>query len=204
MFVNSEELKNKIQIVSNKIALRSNGKIVFEEYIALPFYGYIILRFNLNDKHYTAADLDRYEAMMYEYAKDDFLIDFMGEIYRNIGIDYQKMDKLFADCLDFYHDEPLYASAYANLLDRDARHLLKLCGLADDLPVWEIQIEEEIQLLILGNKSEPLGQFNKDGMTINVYVVASKACKGLTAAVFYAKRNNISLASALLRVQKRN
>ena len=202
MFINSEQLKNKIQLVVDEISSKSNGKIIFEEYISLPYYGSIILRFNLDDSGYTAADLDRYEAMMYDCAKDEFLIDFMGEVYRNIGIDYHRMDRLFAGCLDCYGGEELQKSVYAAMIEDDAKELLKLCGLPVDLPVWEVQIEDEIQLLILGDKNESVGQFCKNGLTINVYRVESKPCEGLTAAVFYAKRNNISLASALLKVQE--
>ena len=202
MFINSEELKSRIQIVVDEISLKSNGKIVFEEYISLPYYGCIILRFNLNDRNYTVADLDRYEAMMYDCAKDEFLIDFMGEVYRNIGIDYRMMDRIFTGCLDCYGGEELQKSAYAVMIEEDAKELLKLCGLSADLPVWEVQIEDEIQLLLLGDANEKVGQFCKDGLTINVYRVESKPCEGLTAAVFYAKRNNISLASTLLKVQE--
>lgn len=201
MFVNSEQLKKRIQRVSNEIAVRSGGKITFEEYISLPYYGYVILRFNLNENHYTIADVDRYEAMMYDCAGDEFLIDFMGEVYRNIGIDYRKMERLFADCSNLYKDEQLFKSTYADMIENDAKHLLALCGLPTNLPVWEIQIEEEIQLLLLGNSNEPVGRYDKDGTVINAYQVASKPCEGLVAAVFYAKRNNVSLANALMKVQ---
>lgn len=128
MFINSEQLINKIKLVSNEIALRSNGKITFEEYISLPYYGYIILRFNLNENCYSIADLDRYEAMMYDCVKDDFLIDFMGNVYRKIGIDYCKMDKLFSECLDCYRNEKLNPSSYAKLIENDAKHLLASCA----------------------------------------------------------------------------
>jgi len=76
-------------------------------------------------------------------------------------------------------------------------------ALLDPIPCEaEIQIEDEIQLLLLCDANEKVGQFCKDGLTINVYRVESKPCEGLTAAVFYAKRNNISLASTLLKVQE--
>lgn len=201
MFINSEQLINKIKLVSDEITLRSNGKITFEEYISLPYYGYIILRFNLNENCYSIADLDRYEAMMYDCAKDDFLIDFMGNVYRKISIDYCKMDKLCSDCLVCYRNEKLNPSSYAKLIENDAKQLLASCGFSIDLPIWEIQIDDEIHLFILSDKNEALGQYNQNGMTINVYYAASKACEGLIAAVFYAKRNNISLANALMKVQ---
>jgi len=201
MFVNSDQLKKRIQIVSDEIALRSGGKIIFEEYISLPYYGYIILRFNLNENNYTIADVNRYEAMMYDCVGDEFLIDFMGDVYRNIGIDYRNMEKLFADCLNFYEDEKLFKSPYAEMIENDAKQLLALCRRPTNLPVWEIQIGEEMQLLLLGNSKESQGRYDKDGFVINVYQVASKPCEGLISAAFYAKRSKISLANVLMNVQ---
>lgn len=40
MFIDSEQLKNRISTVSDEIALRSNGAISFEEYISLPYCRY--------------------------------------------------------------------------------------------------------------------------------------------------------------------
>lgn len=201
MFINSEQLKKRIQIISSEIALRSGGKITFEEYISLPYYGYIILRFNLNENHYTVADLDCYESLMYDCVGDEFLIDFMGDVYRGVGIDYGKMDKLFSDCLDFYKDEKLFKSPYAEMIANDAKHLLALCNLPTNLPVWEIQIEEEILLLLLGDSNKPLGRYEKDGMIVNVYQVEAKPCEGLISAAFYAKRSRVSLANVQIKVQ---
>ena len=201
VFITSKQLKERVHIIANEIALRSNGKVTFEEYIALPYYGYVILRFNLNENHYTVADVDRYESMMYDCVGDEFLIDFMGDVYRNIGIDYRKMDKLFANCLDFYKDEKLSKSSYAEMIENDAMQLLALCNLPTNFPVWEIQIEEEILLLVMGDSNKSLGQFKKHNTVVNVYQVASKPCEGLISAAFCAKRNNVSLANVLLKVQ---
>lgn len=201
VFITSKQLKERVHIIANEIALRSNGKVTFEEYIALPYYGYVILRFNLNENHYTVADVDRYESMMYDCVRDEFLIDFMGDVYSNIGIDYRKMDKLFANCLDFYKDEKLSKSSYAEMIENDAMQLLALCNLPTNLPVWEIQIEEEILLLLLGDSNKPLGRYEKDSTFVNVYQVAEKPCKGLVSAAFYAKRSRVSLANVLIKVQ---
>jgi len=201
VFITSKQLEERIEIVSNEIALRSGGKVTFEEYISLPYYGYVILRFNLNENHYTIADVDRYESMMYDCVGDEFLIDFMGDVYSNIGIDYRKMDKLFANCLDFYKNEQLFKSSYAETIENDAKQLLALCNLPTNLPVWEIQIEEEILLLLMGDKNKSLGQYKKEGIVVNVYQVESKPCEGLISAAFYAKRSNVSLANVLLKVQ---
>ncbi len=202
MFVDSEGLRNRIQSVAEEINLRSGGKIAFAEYISLPYYGYVILRFSLTDSQYTVDDLDCYEAMMYECAKDEFLIDFMGDVYRAAGVDYRRMDRLLADCLDLYGNESLFKSVYADRLEEDAGYLLALCGLSRNLPVWEIQLEEEVQLLILGAVNRQIGRFCGDGLTINVHEVEEKACRGRTRAAFYARRKGISLVRALLKAQE--
>lgn len=202
MFINSEKLLSRIKSVSDEIFLKSGGKIMFEEYISLPHYGQIILRFNLLEDGYTVDDLDYYEALLYECVQDEFLVDFMGDVYRNVGIDYRHMDSLFAKCLDFYGQEKTQKSIYAGLIDADAGYLLGLCGLDSSLPVWEIQLEDEVYLLLFGERNEMLGKYNQDGLTINVLSANKKACDGLTKAVFYARRNNISMARALLNVQK--
>ena len=201
MFITSKQFKDRVQIVSDEIAQRSGGKVTIEEYIALPYYGHVILRFNLNENYYTVADLDRYESMMYECVGDEFLIDFMGNVYRDIGIDYSKIEKLFSDCVNFCKDEPLSKSSCSDMIENDAKHLLALCDLPINLPVWEIQIEEEIQLLLLGDSNKPLGNYEKDGMNINVCQVEAKTCEGLVLAAFHAKRRGVSLANVLINVQ---
>jgi len=201
MFVDSYQLKKRIQLVSDENLLRSNGKITFEEYISLPYHGYVILRFNLNEDRYTLADVDRYEAMMYDCVGDEFLIDFMGEVYRNIGINYHNMENLFADCLAFCGSKIKVKSDYAEKIEHDAKQLLALCGLSTNLSVWEIQIEKEIQLFILGDSNRSLGRYEKNGAVVNVYQIASTPCEGLVSAALYAKKNNISLANVLMQVQ---
>ena len=110
MFITSKQLKERVQIVSDEIALRSGGKVTFEEYISLPYYGYVILRFNLNENHYTVADVDRYESLMYDCVGDEFLIDFMifaselicrnmlSYIYRFINF----ISELTCNCFNFF------------------------------------------------------------------------------------------------------
>lgn len=61
MFITSEALKKRIAALSNEIYKISNGAVSFEEYIALPHYGRICLRFNLNLQIFNLDDLDNYE-----------------------------------------------------------------------------------------------------------------------------------------------
>ena len=53
----------------------------YEEYIALPYYGQIILRFMLHEDTVTLDDLDRYENLLNSIVGDEFLTDFMGTVY---------------------------------------------------------------------------------------------------------------------------
>lgn len=203
MYCNSYELLSRIAFLSREINEKSNGKIAFEEYVVLPFYGQIVLRFDLLQSSSTLNDLDCYEALIYESVKDEFLIDFMGRIYSKTGINYSRIDKLFADCSDYYANVHLSKAVYAEQIDADARYLLESCGLDPDLPVWELQFENDaIHLFILKDRNEKLGCFRIGSMTVNVLTANLQSCKGLMKAVFFAKQNNISLARALLAVQE--
>lgn len=203
MYCNSTELLSRIELLSREIHEKSNGKIAFEEYIVLPFYGQIVLRFDLLESSFTLDNLDHYEALIYESVKDEFLIDFMGRIYGKAGINYSRMEKLFADCFDYYANVTLSKAPYAGQIEADARYLLKSCGLAPDLPVWELQLENDvIHLFILKDRSDKLGCFHIGSMTVTVLTADLQACDGLMKAVFFAKQNNISLARALLVVQE--
>ena len=201
MYITSPELLQRIDAIANAIQAKSHGAILYEEYIALPHCGQIILRFNLQSTDFTLQELDQYESLLHKTVGEDFLIDFMGTVYRALGVDYTHMDELFRHCGEVYADEPILPSNCAAALRDDARSLLSLCGLDPAQPVWEIQPEEELHLLLYGSKNAPLGQYSAGGLTIRVSTADSVACNGLTKAAFFAKRTGISLARALLQAQ---
>ena len=66
MYLQNESLINRIREISAEAARRSKGQIGFEEHIALPEYGQIILRFSLETKTVSPDELDRREALLYE------------------------------------------------------------------------------------------------------------------------------------------
>lgn len=35
---------------------------------------------------------------MYECVKDEFLVDFMGDVYRRVGLNHQELDQIFSKC----------------------------------------------------------------------------------------------------------
>lgn len=202
MFVMSNTLNTRIRELSAEIFESSNGTVSFEEYIALPHYGRICLRFNLNLTNYTIDDLDRYEQMIHEIVQDEFIIDFMGDVYRQVGVDYERFDATLERVAQQYQDEVVRDRGYAMEIREDARHLLKLCGLDESLEVWEIQLEEEILLLILGREQRTWGRYETDGMTIQVIETNKRLCEGLTKAVEYAERHGVSLVRTLLENQQ--
>ncbi|MBR3840597.1 MAG: hypothetical protein IKM20_05630 [Erysipelotrichales bacterium] len=198
MYSRSEELLNRIRLISDEILLKSFGNIIFEEYIIIPHYGNIILRFNINDSNYTLDDLDNYESMMNECVKDEFLVDFMGSVYKNVGLNHQELDTILTKCQVKYNDIVIPKSIHDNNIKEDARYLLSLCNLPIEQDVWEIQLEEEINLFILGNKTGMLGTYDSNEGTINVYELNRIQAEGLMKATIYAKLNNISLVKVLL------
>lgn len=169
----------------------------------MPYYGgNIILRFDLKKEKVTLDELDQYEALMYEIVKDDFLIDFMGDIYIKVGLDISHFDEYLIKCAHSYHEEKILSSPFCEKVKKDAEYLLKCVDLPKETKVWEIQLEEEINLFILGKKNSLVKQESADGETVNIFEVKSEECEGLIKAAFYAKRKKLSLVKVLLESEK--
>ena len=196
MFLLGKELSDRIRQVSDEAACRSNGAVRFEEFIALPYFGQIILRFTLAAGDGSLADLDRWEALLYELVGDEFLVDFMGDDYRRAGIDYSDIEDRYAAFAEAFADEAVPPGLYRDRLRADAAELLKATGFSPDEKVWEIQVSEDgLLLLLLGRSNRLLRAADASGVA--VAEVDERPCTGLIQAAFYAKRNHISLGRLL-------
>lgn len=205
MFIKSHELLERIQKVSDDINKRSGGLIVFEEYIAVPIFGFVTLRFELLSEAVTLAELDGFEKLMQEAAGDEFQVDFMGSVYKKAGVSLQAMQARFARCRGAYEGETMAPSPYADRIRADAAALLKLFSLPEDSPVWEIQVSDELDMLVFGNERSEPRRYESDGLAVNLFTLSPADridSEGLVRALFHAKRNGISLASAVMRVSE--
>ena len=200
MYIESEALLRKIALIAASVARSTDNKVTFCEYIALPHYGgNIMLRFNLTAETCTADDLHRLETLIYQAAGDEFLIDFMGDVYQKIGVNPMalgsKLHKLFVR----FKDEPIIDSVHREQVLNDALSLQKIAGVSKFARVWEIQPGNPTLMLILGRQN---GLFKKtalpDGRQLIVLEVTEEECEGLMRAAFYARRNHVSLGSLLL------
>ena len=197
MFVEEKEFNDYLEHIKVEVGKRTNHHVVFEEYVIVPFFGFIILRFNLVSDIITLDALDKYETQLYEIVGDNYLVDFMGSVYRKVGIDFTKLSDVLKQLREKFKDESIdFNPSYKTRIQEDAEKLLKKVGLNTNQKVWEIQKEEEINLLILG-KENRLIKTIQDGSTINVYETSEEECLGLVRAVFNAKRNKMSLARLL-------
>lgn len=205
MFIKSNELLERIKAVSGEINKRSGGLIVFEEYIAVPVFGFVTLRFDLLSEEVTLAELDGYEKLMQEAAGDEFQVDLMGSVYKGAGVSLQAMQARFARCFEAYEGETIAPSPYADRIRADAAALLKLFSLPEDSPVWEIQVNDELDVLVFADKRSEPRRYGSDGLSANLFTLSPAdriESEGLVRALFYAKRNGISLASAVMRVSE--
>lgn len=201
-FIKSPLLLERIKQVSDAVYGKSGGLIVFEEYIAVPVFGYIILRFELLREEVTLSELDGYERLMQEAAGDEFRVDFMGSVYKRAGVSLQMIQDECARCHKVYKDESIVPTVYAEGISTDAASLLKLFSLPEDMPVWEIQINEELDMLVFGDERMEPRRYESDGLAVNLFTLSPADrtdCEGLTRALYHAKRNGISLASAVMR-----
>ena len=142
MYITSEKLKSRIEEIAREVNERFDRHILLEEYIGLPYFGQVILRFMLEEEDYTLEDLDRYERDLYQIVGDEFLVDFMGSVYRKVGVDYSDLGKIFRAMEAEYRDEVVAPSIHSEGIRADAKKLLKAAGMDPEQKVWEIQLED--------------------------------------------------------------
>ena len=198
MFTEGKKFCKQLDQIKEKVAKLTDCKVTFEEYVIVPYFGFIILRFNLKDDFASLDDLDKYETKLYEIVGNDYLVDFMGSVYRFVGVNFETLPNKLKQLSNEYINENIeFDPPYKQNIQKDAESLLVKVGLTLDHKVWEIQIEEdEINLLILG-KDNRLIKTVQDKTKINVIETNEEECTGLVKAIFYARRNKISLARLL-------
>ena len=198
MFTEGKKFCKQLDQIKEKVAKLTDCKVTFEEYVIVPYFGFIILRFNLKDDFTSLDDLDKYETKLYEIVGNDYLVDFMGSVYRFVGVNFETLPNKLKQLSNEYLNENIeFNPPYKQNIQNDAKSLLAKAGLSLTHKVWEIQIEEdEINLLIFG-KDNRLIKTIQGKTIINVLETKEEECVGLVKAIFYARRNKISLARLL-------
>ena len=197
MYLLSSSLTKRIEEIVSEVSARSGGQIRFEEFIALPYFGQIVLRFTTDAEEITLAALDCWESVLNETTEDEFLADFMGDVYQKAGIDFSDLDARLVQIAEQYADEICAPSVHAEAIREDAALLLKTAGLAPDEKVWEIQTEEDKFLLLIMGAEDLMPQPAEQMPPIFTGTVAEQKCTGLLKAALYARRNRISLGRVL-------
>ncbi len=200
MYCTSKLFLDKMRGYIAVIEEKSKGTLRFEEYIPLPHFGKTILRFNLERDNYTLADIDAYEAWMQEIVNDEFLVDFMGSVYQKVGLESRMFEEKFRKCYDAYKNVTITARDYRKMLNQDAAFLLNECGLPTSAKVWEIQIDDDLALYILGKENRKIGTYPLGDKRIHIFEVDEIPCIGLMRAITYAASKHISLVHALMEI----
>ena len=202
MYITSEKLKKRIEAVSREVSERFDRRILLEEYIGLPYFGQIILRFMLEGEGYTLEDLDRYERELYQIVGDEFLIDFMGSVYRKVGVDYSDLGKIFRAMEAEYGDEAVVPSIHAEGIREDAKELLKAAEMDPDQKVWEIQLEDGCYiLLLLGKENREIAEI-REPVRLFVQGVGETECTGVIKAAMRCKRLGVSLGRLMMEMSR--
>jgi len=202
MYITSEKLKKRIEAVSREVSERFDRRILLEEYIGLPYFGQIILRFMLEGEGYTLEDLDRYERELYQIVGDEFLIDFMGSVYRKVGVDYSDLGKIFRAMEAEYGDEAVVPSIHAEGIREDAKELLKAAEMDPDQKVWEIQLEDGCYiLLLLGKENREITEI-REPVRLFVQEVGETECTGVIKAAMRCKRLGVSLGRLMMEMSR--
>ena len=202
MYITSEKLKSRIEEVEREVNERFDRHILLEEYIGLPYFGQIILRFMLEGEDYTLEDLDRYERELYQIVGDEFLVDFMGSVYRKAGVDYSDLGKIFRAMEVEYRDEVVEPSIHSEGIRTDARELLKAAGMDTEQKVWEIQLEDgSYTLLLLGKENREILEM-QEPVRLLVQEVGETECTGLIKAAIRCKRLGVSLGRLMMEMSR--
>ena len=202
MYITSEKLKNRIEEIAREVSERFDRRILLEEYIGLPYFGQIILRFMLEGEGYTLEDLDRYERELYQIVGDEFLIDFMGSVYRKVGVDYSDLGKIFRAMEAEYGDEAVVPSIHAEGIREDAKELLKAAEMDPDQKVWEIQLEDGCYiLLLLGKENREIAEI-REPVRLFVQGVGETECTGVIKAAMRCKRLGVSLGRLMMEMSR--
>ena len=204
MYLESNVFMQEIRMIAQDVQQHSNGRLRYAEHIALPHYGgNIMLRFTLHQPAFDLYDLDRYEAWLYRLIPAGYLVDFMGNVYQQAGLDLLRLEQTLRRCQTAYGIEPIHDGRYAVQIRADAQALLHSCSLPDNARVWEIQPEEATALILLGSKNEALETRTVDGRTVHIRTAEEVCCDGLIKAAFTAKRQKVSLARVLIEEQNK-
>ena len=193
MYLKSRQLSERIKAVTEEADRLTDHVCAFEEFIALPFFGQIILRFNLNKDEFTVKEVWRFESILRMAAGEEFLTDFMGSVYRKAGLDFSLLEIRLRELDRQLRDESGPSPLHAEGIRSDGAFLLRAAGLDPELPVWEIQPEGDgFYLLVLGKEPKQIKAV-EEPFRISVSEVEERACTGLIKAALYAGRNNVSL-----------
>ena len=192
----STELLHRIDEIADNISSATNGIVQFEEYILLPYYENIVLRFDLALNEYTLDDLDEYERIIYKIVGNEFLTDFMGNVYRKVGTFYDNLNDTLKTCA-VNLKEAITPSVYSEAMLSVTDQLQKLCGLSENEKIWEVQPDDEPLILLLAKEEGTMRSLSVNGQCYHIGTVDEQCCEGLMQAIFCAKRTNCSLARIL-------
>lgn len=202
MFMNGAWLQKRIVELDRWVRSVTDDLVRMEEYIALPaFGGQIIVRFQA-DCSLTLDQVDEMERILQSLAGDEFMVDFMGNIYRQLGIDYARLDEINERLGRQYFEELILRGPYTEQIQADARELLLQCAMPEDTPVWEIQWEENEYVLLLLGREHRVIRTVEDDPPIHVQEVNGALCEGLMRATFAAKRMGVSLGRLMLEAME--
>lgn len=197
MFITDPWMQNSLSQLDRSVREATHGGVWMEEYIALPAFGQIVVRFQ-TDEVLTVQQADRLERLLRELAGDEVLVDFMGSVYRRLGVDYARLDEIIEKLGKRFRNEPMDDGPYADKIRYDARELLIECDLPDTVPVWEIQWEDgEFSLLLMGKENKAIKTV-EGARPIHVLEANGSLCESLMRATFAARRFGVSLGRLML------
>ena len=84
MINNNKQFLKRLEEIKCRISNDTNGLIEYEEFIVIPHFEFIILRFILNKETITIDELDKYETYLYQIVGDDLFVTNIKRLQKGI------------------------------------------------------------------------------------------------------------------------
>lgn len=207
MYITGDELESDIRLTVQNIEHSFDGLVEFVEYIAIPSFGSnIILRFDYVGKDEICIDkLNALEVEMRRQTKDRYLVNMMGAVYKNCGLQPEKLNATLTS-INAVSEIPVSVCHYHKAgLERDTETIIGLFQLPLDTLIWEMQVgKDDILVLALSDDEKELTRFSEKESNINGKKVKLRCSynngsfAGLMKAVATAYQRKVSICQVLL------
>ena len=195
LYLNSNELFEKINLVIENVFFKTKGIITFEKYEVYPNNPSIILYFDIQLHKVTFNQIKEYEKIIYECSNNEFIIDFSYNVYNKLNLNKNELIRKSKN--QYFYVDLNYDNSHSKLKE-DANLLLDYCLLDNMQRVFRITTNENFKIELLGNDEKYVHTQNIDESYIFVLEKNKEECMNFMKTASFAKSKQISILHAFV------